>query len=112
MKLISLVFSFRNEEKNLSELVDRIKSTFENLSDFNYEIIFVNDASDDNSECVLESLQINNPIIDPVSMVASVPPMSERRPRRARSPRRSGAIPPIPPIIIAMEPKLAKPHRA
>ena len=62
MKLISLVFSFRNEEKNLSELVDRIKSTFENLSDFNYELIFVNDASDDNSESVLESLQINHPI--------------------------------------------------
>ena len=62
MKLISLVFSFRNEEKNLSELVDRIKSAFENLNDFNYELIFVNDASDDNSESVLESLQINHPI--------------------------------------------------
>ena len=45
-------------------------------------------------------------------MVASVPPTSERTPKRAKSPRRSGAMLPMPPIIMATEPKLAKPQRA
>ena len=35
-----------------------------------------------------------------------------RRPNRARSERRSGAIDPIPPIWIAMDEKLANPHSA
>ena len=43
MKLISLVFSFRNEEKNLSTLVERIESSLSSLNNWNYELIFVND---------------------------------------------------------------------
>ena len=62
MKLISLVFSFRNEEKNLSTLVERIESSLSSLNNWNYELIFVNDASDDNSEQILENLQKKYPI--------------------------------------------------
>ena len=56
--------------------------------------------------------QARIPITHPVSIVARVPATRERRPRRARSDRLSGAIPPIPPIMIATEPKLANPQRA
>ena len=44
--------------------------------------------------------------------VATEPPSTARMPNRARSWRRSGARPPMPPIWIAIELKLAKPHSA
>jgi len=44
MKLISIIFSFKNEETNL------------------YELIFINDCSEDSSEDILIDLQKNNPI--------------------------------------------------
>jgi glycosyltransferase involved in cell wall biosynthesis len=46
--LLSVVFSFRNEEEVLSELVKRMHQTFEPLG-IDYELIFVNDSSDDGS---------------------------------------------------------------
>lgn len=62
MKLISFVFSFKNEEKNLNELIKRVDDSVKKLSNYKYELIFVNDASDDNSEKLLEDLQKNYPI--------------------------------------------------
>ena len=62
MKLISLVFSFKNEELNLKELVLRIEKSLEKLKNWNYEFIFVNDASTDGSETILLELQKNHPI--------------------------------------------------
>ena len=62
MKLISFVFSFKNEEKNLSELIKRVSDTVKKLSNYEYELIFVNDNSDDNSEKLLEDLQKKFPI--------------------------------------------------
>ena len=62
MKLLSIVFSFRNEEGNISELVERINKSLNNLKEWKYEIIFVNDDSTDNSENILLDLQKNNPI--------------------------------------------------
>ena len=53
MKLISYVFSFKNEEKNLEELIKRIDDSVKKLSNYDYELIFVNDASDDSSEKIL-----------------------------------------------------------
>ncbi|MDC0903484.1 glycosyltransferase family 2 protein [Pelagibacteraceae bacterium] len=57
MKLLSVVFSFRNEEDNIKELVDRINSSLEKLTNWKYELIFVNDDSTDNSEKILLELQ-------------------------------------------------------
>ena len=57
MKLISIVFSFRNEEKNLKELISRVDSVFNKIENYKYELIFVNDASNDNSEKILIELQ-------------------------------------------------------
>ena len=62
MKLLSIVFSFRNEEQNLEELIKRTVSTLVSLNNWNYELIFVNDDSKDNSEKVLINQQKNIPI--------------------------------------------------
>ena len=57
MKLVSIVFSFRNEEKNLKELISRVDTVFKKIQNYKYELIFVNDDSNDNSEKILEELQ-------------------------------------------------------
>ena len=62
MRLISFVFSFKNEEKNLEELIKRVNDSVKKLANYEYELIFVNDASDDGSEKLLESLQKDFPI--------------------------------------------------
>jgi glycosyltransferase involved in cell wall biosynthesis len=48
-KLVSIVCSFRNEELTINELINRIDKSLINLNDWEYEIIFVNDYSTDNS---------------------------------------------------------------
>ena len=62
MKLISYVFSFKNEEKNLEKLIQRVDKSVKKLNNYNYELIFVNDASNDNSEKILLDLQKTYPI--------------------------------------------------
>jgi len=62
MKLLSIVFSFKNEERNIEPLVQRISSAMEKVQNWDYELIFVNDDSNDNSEKVLLDLQKNFPI--------------------------------------------------
>jgi len=62
MKL-SFVFSFKNEEENIHELIKRLSFVLKNikfLSDC--EFIFVNDASDDNSLNILKNLKKKYPI--------------------------------------------------
>ena len=62
MKLISIIFSFKNEETNLYELIKRIKSSLSVINNWKYELIFINDCSEDSSEEILIDLQKNNPI--------------------------------------------------
>tara|TARA_B100000900_G_scaffold15647_1_gene12374 strand:- start:122 stop:1054 length:933 start_codon:yes stop_codon:yes gene_type:complete len=62
MKLLSIVFSFRNEEGNIEPLMKRIASTMEKIKNWKYELIFVNDDSTDKSEKILLGLQKNYPI--------------------------------------------------
>ena len=62
MKLISFVFSFKNEEKNLEKLIQRVDNSVKKLNNYSYELIFVNDASNDNSEKILLDLQKKYPI--------------------------------------------------
>lgn len=62
MKLLSIVFSFKNEEKNIPELVNRTIKTISNFNNWKYEIIFVNDCSDDRSEELLLEFQKKYPI--------------------------------------------------
>ncbi len=56
---VSVVFSFRNEEENLKELITRVHNV---LKKFNYELIFVNDDSSDKSEDILKKLIKKYPI--------------------------------------------------
>jgi len=62
MKLLSIVFSFRNEEGNIEPLVKRISTTMEKIKNWKYELIFVNDDSTDKSEQILMDLQKSYPI--------------------------------------------------
>jgi len=62
MKLLSIVFSFRNEEGNLKELIERVDLSVKKSLNWKYELIFVNDDSNDNSEKILLKLQKQYPI--------------------------------------------------
>ena len=57
MKLISFVFSFRNEEKNLKNLIERVHNAVKKTDSWDYELVFVNDNSTDHSEKILLDLQ-------------------------------------------------------
>lgn len=52
-KLVSIIVPVLNEENNIPVLYQRIKK---NLKNFKYEIIFVNDGSDDQSRKVIEKI--------------------------------------------------------
>ena len=54
MSKISIIASFRNEQENIDLFIKKIQETFEKLNNFDYEIIFVDDCSTDNSFSILE----------------------------------------------------------
>ena len=60
--MLSVVFSFRNEEENIPELVSRVSDVILGIEGINYEIIFVNDSSTDRSLEILSDLQNKYPI--------------------------------------------------
>jgi len=66
-RLISVVFSFRNEEETLLELIRRVESTLEQAK-LMYEIIFVNDRSTDASLEVLKLEAQRNPNIKIINL--------------------------------------------
>ena len=59
-----------------------------------------------------QSRQIRIPATLAVMQAASAPPHIARKPRRATSARRPGAMAPMPPTWMAMELKLANPQSA
>lgn len=61
--LFSIVFSFRNEEQNLSELVHRVDAAMRSVPDAGYEMIFVNDDSNDRSLEILQELRTRFPVV-------------------------------------------------
>ena len=60
--LVSLVFSFRNEEDVLDELIRRVVVTLDDI-EYNYELVFVNDDSTDRSLEILNSHRTTHPNI-------------------------------------------------
>ena len=51
-KNLSVIISFKNEEENIGELIERIKKTLDE-NNISYEIIFVDDKSLDNSKKII-----------------------------------------------------------
>jgi len=56
MPFISIVTPCYNEEENIEELYHQIKSLFKNFSGYNYEHIFIDNASTDNTVPILKKI--------------------------------------------------------
>lgn len=56
MKKISIVIPAHNEEGNVALVHEKIKEVFSRLNNYDFEIIFVNDGSRDNTQQKLEEL--------------------------------------------------------
>ena len=56
MKLVSIVTPCFNEEENIEELCQQVKAVFEQLPDFRYEHIFIDNASSDKTVSILRTL--------------------------------------------------------
>lgn len=61
--LLSIVFSFRNEEENIPELVRRVGAALRTMPGIEGELVFVNDASTDGSLALLQELRRQHPIV-------------------------------------------------
>lgn len=59
MKLVSIVIPAYNEEGNLGVIRQAIDATFATIPHYQYEIIFVNDGSRDNTQSILEGLALD-----------------------------------------------------
>ncbi|HTH01512.1 MAG TPA: glycosyltransferase family 2 protein [Vicinamibacterales bacterium] len=65
--LISVVFSFRNERQNIPTLIARLDTVFSRTAT-DYELLFVNDASDDGSLDALVDERSRNPRVKVINM--------------------------------------------
>lgn len=69
---LSMIFSFRNEEDVLEELITRVRSVLKSEQDKDildgYELIFVNDNSDDRSAEILKTMDKNHGDIKIINM--------------------------------------------
>ena len=64
MELLSIVVPCYNEEKTVEIFLDEIKKT---LVDINYEVIFINDGSEDNTQEKIMNLADSNPNVKYIS---------------------------------------------
>ena len=55
-KLISVVTPCFNEEENIEEIHQQVKSVFDGLSGYNYEHIFIDNASSDSTAVILKQI--------------------------------------------------------
>lgn len=60
MKLISVVSACFNEEHNVAELCSRLEAVFRALPGYDYEVIFADNASTDNTVSVLRQIASQN----------------------------------------------------
>ena len=57
-KRISIIASFYNEEENINEFISRIKKSFKKLNNIDYELIFIDDFSNDSSNSLIKKASI------------------------------------------------------
>ena len=55
-KLISIVTPCYNEEENVKEIYQQVKIIFDELDDYNYEHIFIDNASKDRTVSILKGI--------------------------------------------------------
>ena len=56
MQLISIIIPAYNEEKNISLFFDKIKEILYKINEYNFELVFINDGSSDNTYLEMEKL--------------------------------------------------------
>ncbi len=61
MKSISIVTPCYNEEENVRDVYEQVKQVFFELGDFNYEHIFIDNASSDNTVSILKEIACQDP---------------------------------------------------
>lgn len=66
--LVSVVVPFYNEEENVPLLAGQIAAVFGQLPRYDYECLFVNDGSTDDTRAEIDSAAENNPRIRPVHL--------------------------------------------
>jgi len=59
-KKISIIASFRNEEENINEFISRINNSFKKSNHIDYELIFIDDFSNDLSNSLIKKTCIKN----------------------------------------------------
>ena len=59
-KKVSIIASFRNEEKNINEFIDRINNSFKKRKHIDYELIFIDDFSNDLSNTLIKKACTKN----------------------------------------------------
>ena len=57
MKKISIIIPAYNEEESLPLLYDRLKKLMENMKNYEFEILFVNDGSKDKTIEIIKDLR-------------------------------------------------------
>lgn len=67
MKKISVVVPMYNEEEVANECYKRIKDVIYSMSDYDYEFIFVNDGSVDNTLDIIKSIANNDKKVKVIS---------------------------------------------
>jgi len=55
-KLLTVVTPCYNEEENIEEIYQQVKSVFDSLSGYNYEHIFIDNASSDSTAAILKQI--------------------------------------------------------
>ncbi|MDP2939826.1 MAG: glycosyltransferase family 2 protein [Candidatus Omnitrophota bacterium] len=65
--LISIVATFFNEEGNLGPLYSKVKEVFENI-DYEFELILIDDASEDDSLEIARKLRLKDPRVKILSL--------------------------------------------
>ena len=56
MKKISIVTACYNEEENVALLIQKVQEIMDEFSQYNYEHIFIDNASEDNTVAILKKV--------------------------------------------------------
>mgnify|MGYP000055255712 CR=1 FL=1 len=65
-KKISIIATFYNGEKSINECINRIHNSFKKSNRINYELIFIDDSSNDLSNILIKKACTKNKKIKPL----------------------------------------------